>query len=165
MGEGLKYMNSVSCMVVFEALRLQAGLQELIDSVLETLKAKSQASHGRFIAVDLRAEMLGTKSCQVTTAGEKKSCFSAMEVGQFLNKMGFERNTPIYLTEIGWHKSLHALKSIFPSTFTKVRLHVSCWPSLSDANLLCPNLNYVLNWKIIKLLGHKDIGLLFPFAS
>lgn len=117
--EGMKYKNSISCMVVFEALRLQAGLQELIDSVLETLKALSQASHGRFIAVDLRSEILGTKICQVTTSNDKKSCYSAKEVGEFLKKISFERNTTIYLTEDGWPKSLRELTTIFPSTFTK----------------------------------------------
>lgn len=33
-----KYMNSVSCLAVFEALQLQAGLQEVVDSMLESLR-------------------------------------------------------------------------------------------------------------------------------
>lgn len=117
--EGMKYKNSISCMVVFEALQLQAGLQELIDLVLETLKAFSQASHGRFITVDLKSEMLGSKICQVSKSDEKKNCFSVIEVGEILKKIGFERNTTIYLTEDGWPKSLRELTTIFPSTFTK----------------------------------------------
>lgn len=119
--EGTKYMNSILCMVVFEALQLQAGLQEFIDSVLEKLKILSPESHGRFIAVDWRAQMLGTKWCQGTAANGKKSCFSAQEVGQFLNKTGFGKNTTIYLTQDGWHNSLDALAYIFPNAYTKVR--------------------------------------------
>ncbi|KAK1399452.1 Protein MANNAN SYNTHESIS-RELATED 1 [Heracleum sosnowskyi] len=117
--EGKKHKNSISCMVVFEALQLQAGLHELVNSVLEKLISLSKASHGRFIAVDLRTEMKGAEICQVTAADGKKSCFSAMEVGKFLNKIGFERNTTIYLTEDGLHKSQHELINIFLSTFTK----------------------------------------------
>ncbi|KAK1388387.1 O-fucosyltransferase family protein [Heracleum sosnowskyi] len=120
--EGMKYMNSVSCIVMFEALQLQAGLQELIDSVLEKLKTLNQESHGRFIAVDWRAEMLGTKRCQGTTTNGKKSCFIAPEVGQFLNMIGFEKNTTIYLTQDGWHRSLDALTNTFPNTYTKESL-------------------------------------------
>lgn len=120
--EGMKYMNSVSCMVVFEALQLEVGLQELIDSVLEKLKTLNRESHGRFIAVDWRADMLGTESCQGTTANGKKSCFSAQEIGQFLNKIGFEKNTTIYLTQDGWHNSLDALTNTFPNTYTKESL-------------------------------------------
>ncbi|KAL8149436.1 protein MANNAN SYNTHESIS-RELATED 2-like [Apium graveolens] len=120
--EGMKNKNSVSCMVVFEVLQLQARLQELVDSVLETIKALSQASHGRFISVDLRSEILGTKICQVTTSNVKKNCFSAIEVGEFLKKIGFERNTTIYLTQDGWLKSLHELTTIFPSSYTKEML-------------------------------------------
>lgn len=119
--EGMKYMNPVSCMVVFEALQFQAGLQELTDSVLEKLKTLNRESHGRFIAVDWRAEILGTERCQGTTANGKKSCFSAQEVGQFLDKIGFEKNTTIYLTQDGWHNSLDALTNTFPNTYTKVR--------------------------------------------
>lgn len=140
--EGLKNKNSISCMVVFEVLQLQARLQELIDSVLETLKALSQASHGRFIAVDLRSEILGTKICQVTPSNVKKNCFSAIEVGEFLKKIGFERNTTIYLTEDGRPKSLHELTTIFPSTYTKVSSHVpGCLfvLLLSYANIWSPN--------------------------
>ncbi|XP_017244810.1 protein MANNAN SYNTHESIS-RELATED 2-like isoform X2 [Daucus carota subsp. sativus] len=120
--DGMNNMNSVSCMVAFEALQLQAGLKEFIDSVLEKLHTLSQESHGRFIAVDWRAEMLGTKRCQGTTATEKKNCFSAQEIGQFLNKIGFEKNTTIYLTQDGWHNSLDALTNIFPNTYTKESL-------------------------------------------
>lgn len=120
--EGLKYMNSISCLAVFEALRLQAGLQEVVDSMLESLRTLSRKSDGQFIAVDLRVEMLGTKGCQETGANGRKSCFSALEIGQFLKKIGFQRDTTIYLTQNGWHNSLDALTDIYPNTYTKESL-------------------------------------------
>ncbi|KAL8135227.1 hypothetical protein AgCh_010044 [Apium graveolens] len=120
--EGVKYVNPVSCMVVFEALQLQAGLQEFANSVLEKLKTLNRESHGRFIAVDWRAEMLRTKRCQGSTANGMKSCFSAPEIGRFLNKIGFGKNTTIYLTQEGWHNSLDALTNTFPNTYTKESL-------------------------------------------
>ncbi|KAK1399783.1 hypothetical protein POM88_009646 [Heracleum sosnowskyi] len=94
-------------------LKLVTYFRDLNNTTIEGKKHKNS------ISLDLRTEMKGAEICQVTAADGKKSCFSAMEVGQFLNKIGFERNTTIYLTEDGLHKSQHELINIFLSTFTK----------------------------------------------
>lgn len=119
---GPKNMDSISCLAVFEALHLQRGLQEIVDLMLESLRTMSQKLNHQFIAVDLRVEVLGTKGCRKTGANGRQSCFSALEIGQFLKKIGFKRDTVIYLTHNGWHNSLDALTDIFPNTHTKVKL-------------------------------------------
>ncbi|KAL6521256.1 hypothetical protein OROGR_017825 [Orobanche gracilis] len=107
--------NAYECLAMFESLKLQPGLQELADFMVGTLRSLSTKMHGRFVAVDLRVDMLGRKSCQ---EGRKK-CFKAEEIGKFLKKIGFHSNTTLYLTQTGWHDSLGALRNIFPNTFIK----------------------------------------------
>ncbi|KAL0337113.1 UNVERIFIED_CONTAM: protein MANNAN SYNTHESIS-RELATED 1 [Sesamum calycinum] len=113
-----KSSNAYQCLAMFESLKLQTDLQELADSMVGTLRSMSQSSRGRFIAVDLRVEMLGKKSCRETDEMSKQ-CQNAEEIGLFLKKIGFQTDTTIYLTQTGWHSSLNALRDVFPNTFTK----------------------------------------------
>ena len=39
----------------------------------------------------------------------------------FLKKIGFDKDTLVYLTESRWQSSFDALKDLFPKTYTKVR--------------------------------------------
>ncbi|KAK6131659.1 hypothetical protein DH2020_034673 [Rehmannia glutinosa] len=110
--------NAYQCLATFESLKLQHDLQELADSMVGTLRSLSAKMNGRFIAIDLRVEMLGKKSFHETDA-ENKKCFNAEEIGEFLKKIGFHTDTTIYLTQTGWHSSLNALRNVFPNTFTK----------------------------------------------
>ncbi|KAK6139793.1 hypothetical protein DH2020_026469 [Rehmannia glutinosa] len=110
--------NAYQCLATFESLKLQHDLQELADSMVGTLRSLSAKMNGRFIAIDLRVEMLGKKSCHESDA-ENKKCFNAEEIGEFLKKIGFHTDTTIYLTQTGWHSSLNALRNVFPNTFTK----------------------------------------------
>ncbi|KAL6560159.1 hypothetical protein OROHE_006397 [Orobanche hederae] len=110
--------NAYQCLAMFESLKLQPGLQELADFMVGTLRSLSTKMHGRFVAVDLRVDMFGRKSCQEADGGKKK-CFKAEEIGKFLKKIGFHSNTTLYLTQTGWHDSLGALRNIFPNTFIK----------------------------------------------
>ncbi|KAL2527994.1 O-fucosyltransferase family protein [Forsythia ovata] len=112
-----KYFNSYQCLATFECLKLEAELQELIDSMVGTLRSLSQKTHDHFLAVDLSVDILGKKGLKNATAS--KQCNNAKEIGEFLKNIGFETNSMIYLTHSGWHRSLDALRNTFPKTFTK----------------------------------------------
>ena len=104
--------DPVSCLAMFGSLELQPGVSDLVESMIQRLKK----SGGRFVAIDLRVEILEKKNCRVGS----KTCYNAQEIALFLRKLGFESDTTIYLTQPRWESSLNILKDIFPKTFTKV---------------------------------------------
>ncbi|CAN6820095.1 unnamed protein product [Brassica oleracea] len=108
--------DPVSCLAMFGSLELQPGVNELVEAMIQRLKKKS---NGRFIAIDLRVEILEKKNCRETGAGGSKTCYNAQEIAVFLRKLGFDGDTTIYLTQPRWESSLNILKDIFPKTFTK----------------------------------------------
>ncbi|XP_014489882.1 uncharacterized protein LOC106752664 [Vigna radiata var. radiata] len=110
--------DSVACLAMYESLELQQEIHDLVDSMVERLRTLSRKSDGQFIAVDLRVEMLDKKGCQGSD-GKEKSCFNAQEVAMFLRKIGFEKDTTIYVTQSRWDESLDSLKDLFPKTYTK----------------------------------------------
>lgn len=109
--------DSVACLAMFGTLELQPEIKEVVDSMVERLRTLSRKSDGQFVAVDLRLELLEHKGCQ----RDVKSCYSADEIGSFLKKLGFSKETTIYLTQSKWDSSLDNLKDVFPKTYTKVR--------------------------------------------
>ncbi|KAF3430972.1 hypothetical protein FNV43_RR25702 [Rhamnella rubrinervis] len=111
--------NSVACLAMFGTLYLQQEIQEVVDAMVERLRTLSRKSNGQFIAVDLRVEILEQKGCQGDGEAGTKSCYTAQEIALFLRKIGFSKDTTIYLTESKWDSSLDALKDIFPKTYTK----------------------------------------------
>ncbi|KAI5575644.1 hypothetical protein BDE02_10G225400 [Populus trichocarpa] len=111
--------DSVACLAMFGTLELQPEVNEVVDSMIERLRTLSRKSDGRFIAVDLRVEILDKKGCHGSSATGTKSCFSAQEIAIFLRKIGFGKDTTIYLTQPRWDESLDVLKDIFPKTYTK----------------------------------------------
>lgn len=113
--------NSVACLAMFGTLELQYEIREVVDSMVQRLKTLSRKSDGQFVAVDLRVDILQQKGCQGDGEAGAKSCHSAQEVALFLRKIGFNKDTTVYLTESKWDSSLDALKDIFPKTYTKVR--------------------------------------------
>lgn len=118
--EETKYLDSFACLAMFGTLQLQPELQEVVDSMVGRLRNSSRKSNGQFVAVDLRFKVL-ERECRRREAKGKKNCYNAEEIGVFLKKIGFDRDTAIYLTQSKWHHSLDALREIFPKTFTKVR--------------------------------------------
>ncbi|MED6216130.1 hypothetical protein PIB30_004614 [Stylosanthes scabra] len=100
------------------SLELQPEIRDLVDSMVERLKTLSRKTDGQFIAVDLRVEMLDKKGCRPDNDGEK-SCYNAQEIAVFLRKIGFNKDTTIYVTESRWDSSLDSLKDLFPKTYTK----------------------------------------------
>lgn len=116
--EETKYLDSFACLAMFGTLQLQPELQEVVDSMVGRLRNSSRKSNGQFVAVDLRFKVL-ERECRRREAKGKKNCYNAEEIGVFLKKIGFDRDTAIYLTQSKWHHSLDALREIFPKTFTK----------------------------------------------
>ncbi|PON53203.1 GDP-fucose protein O-fucosyltransferase [Parasponia andersonii] len=111
--------DSVACLAMFGTLELQPEIQEVVDSMVERLRTLSRKSDGQFVAVDLRLELLEHKGCRAESESGTKSCYSADEIGSFLKKLGFSKDTTIYLTESKWDSSLDYLKDVFPKTYTK----------------------------------------------
>ncbi|GMY38433.1 protein MANNAN SYNTHESIS-RELATED 1-like [Fagus crenata] len=110
---------SVACLAMFGTLQLQPEINEVVDSMIERLRTLSRKSDGQFIAVDLRVDMLEKKGCHENGDTGRKSCYTAQELADFLRKTGFDKDTPVYLTESRWQNSLDALKDHFPKTYTK----------------------------------------------
>ncbi|KAJ4896653.1 O-fucosyltransferase family protein [Raphanus sativus] len=110
--------DPVSCLAMFGSLELQGGVSDVVESMVQRLK--KSGGGGRFIAIDLRVEILEKKNCHETGgAVGSKTCYNAQEIALFLRKLGFGSDTTIYLTQSRWESSLNILKDIFPKTFTK----------------------------------------------
>ncbi|GAY58547.1 hypothetical protein CUMW_187810 [Citrus unshiu] len=107
----------VACLAMFGTLELQPDVNEVVDSMVERLRTLSRKSDGRFIAVDLRVDLLDNKGCH--EGNGRKSCYGAHEIAVFLRKIGYDKDTTIYLTQSRWDSSLSVLKDIFPKTYTK----------------------------------------------
>ncbi|GLU17458.1 hypothetical protein SLE2022_338240 [Rubroshorea leprosula] len=112
-------IDTVACMAMFGTLELQSEVSEVVDSMIERLRTLSRKSDGKFIAVDLRVEILENKNCHGSGASGRKSCYNAQEIALFLRKVGFDKDTTIYVTQSRWDDSLDILKDIFPKTYTK----------------------------------------------
>ncbi|KAI3711925.1 hypothetical protein L1987_70474 [Smallanthus sonchifolius] len=106
--------NSVGCLAMFGTLELQQEVREVVDSIVDRLKTLSRNSDSEFVAIDLRLDMLEQKGCQ----GSKK-CYGPEEIARFLKKLGFDKNSAVYLTQSRWDSSLDSLKGFFPKTYTK----------------------------------------------
>ncbi|KAJ7962692.1 O-fucosyltransferase family protein [Quillaja saponaria] len=113
------YSDSVACQAMFGSLDLQPEVQEVVDSMIERLRTLGRKSDGKFVAVDLRVEMLKNKACQGSSDDGDKSCYNAVAIALFLRKIGFEKDTTIYITQSRWDSGLDSLKDLFPKTYTK----------------------------------------------
>ncbi|XP_031250308.1 protein MANNAN SYNTHESIS-RELATED 2-like [Pistacia vera] len=111
--------DSIACLAMFGSLKLQPEVNEVVDSMVERLRALSRKSDGRFVAVDLRVDLLDNKGCHESSPAGRKSCYSAHEIAIFLRKIGYDKDTTIYLTQSRWDSSLTVLKDIFPKMYTK----------------------------------------------
>ncbi|PRQ46046.1 hypothetical protein RchiOBHm_Chr2g0084891 [Rosa chinensis] len=111
--------DSVACLGMFGTLELQPEISEVVDSTVEPLRTLSRKTDGQFIAVYLRVEMLEQNGCQGDESGTK-SFYNPQEIALFLRKIGFRKDTTIYVTESKWDSSLDNLKNIFPKTYVKV---------------------------------------------
>ncbi|XP_062199864.1 protein MANNAN SYNTHESIS-RELATED 1-like [Phragmites australis] len=114
-----KDLDSTACLVMFSGLEMKPEYSEVAKQMLGRLKELSKKSDGTVLAIDMRTDLLGKKSCKTNGGARRKGCYNPHEVLGFLKNVGFSANTTIYLTETWWHKGLNALKEAFPSTYTK----------------------------------------------
>lgn len=114
-----KNRDPVACQAMFGTLQLQSEIQEVAEFMVQKLENWSQDSNGPFIAVDLRTEGV-EKECQRKDETGKKLCYQGHEIGEFLNKIGFNQESVVYVTQTKWSTELEALKAMFPKTYTKV---------------------------------------------
>ncbi|KAL6585273.1 hypothetical protein OROMI_004562 [Orobanche minor] len=110
--------DSIACLAMFGTLEPQAEVREVVDSIIERLKTVSRKSR-QFVAIDLRIDILEKKGCHTNGGSGSKSCYGPQEIALFLKKIGFEKDTTVYVTQTKWHSSLDALKDFFPKTYTK----------------------------------------------
>ncbi|MBA0594763.1 protein MANNAN SYNTHESIS-RELATED 1 [Gossypium raimondii] len=115
-------VDSVACLGMFGTFELQSEVLEVVDSMIDRLRTLSRKSNGKFIAVDLRVEILENKNCHGSGSARAKNCYNAQEIALFLRKVGFDTDTTIYLTQSRWDNSLGVLRDIFPKTYTKERV-------------------------------------------
>ncbi|KAL6560042.1 hypothetical protein OROGR_005159 [Orobanche gracilis] len=111
--------DSIACLAMFGTLEPQAEVREVVDSIIERLKTVSRKSSGQFVAIDLRIDILEHKGCHTNGGSGSKRCYGPQEIALFLKKIGFGKDTTVYVTQTKWHSSLDALKDFFPKTYTK----------------------------------------------
>ncbi|XP_073140984.1 protein MANNAN SYNTHESIS-RELATED 1-like [Henckelia pumila] len=112
--------DSIACLAMFGTLEPQSGIREVVDSMIDRLKTVSRKSNGQFVAVDLRVDILEKKGCHKDNGSPgSKSCYGPQEIALFLRKIGFDKDTTVYVTQTRWDSSLDALKDFFPKTYTK----------------------------------------------
>ncbi|KAH7688061.1 GDP-fucose protein O-fucosyltransferase protein [Dioscorea alata] len=112
-------LDTTTCLAMFGSLELKTEIQDVAEQMVLRLQTLSHKSDGKFIAVDLRVDVLEKKGCKEAGGQGRQSCYSAQEVGDFLKKIGFDGDATIYLTQTWWHESLNPLKDMFPKTYTK----------------------------------------------
>lgn len=112
-------VQAIRCLVTYNALKFHSQVQKLGERVMSRMREAGEPAGGRFIAVDLRVDLLKQKGCSQATNVNSKKCFDAYDVGTFLQKLGFSSSTAIYLTQSRWDQSLDPLKDIFPNVYTK----------------------------------------------
>nr|GMC77361.1 protein MANNAN SYNTHESIS-RELATED 2 isoform X1 [Ipomoea batatas] len=112
-------LDSVACMAMFGTLELQPEVHEVVDSMVERLRTLSRKSNGQFVAVDLRVDVLEKKNCQGNSSPGSKNCYGPQDIALFLRKLGYSKDTTIYLTQGRWDARLDALKELFPKVYTK----------------------------------------------
>lgn len=138
-------MQALRCLVTYSALQFHSKVKKLGDQVVSSLREMSGS--GRFIAVDLRVDMLSQTGCMQPENSKSKRCFDASNVAAFLKRVGFLSDVPIYLTQSRWDPSLDVLKDTFPRIYTKDQL-----PALSEGHH--PQLEKALD---LYICTHSDV--------
>nr|ABR18129.1 unknown [Picea sitchensis] len=121
-GENIE-LEALRCLVMYKAVQFHSQLLKLGGRIVNRMREAGEMSEGRFIAVDLRVDLLQRKGCTNSTSEHDKSktkkCVTALEVGEFLKELGFPTDTAIYLTQSRWDATLDPLREIFPNVYTK----------------------------------------------
>lgn len=112
-------LESVACLAMFGSLEFKPAVSKVADTMIQRLQMLSR----QFIAIDIRTEALGQQSCKEGKAG-MKACYDVQEVVDFLRKLGFGKDSTVYVTQTWWDEALGPLKEYFPRTYTKVTTKV-----------------------------------------
>lgn len=112
-------LDSTACLAMFGSLELKQGIAEAADGVVDRLRTLSRNIGSRFIAIDLRSDALEKRGCKESD-GRSKACYGARETAEFLRRIGFNGDNPIYVTQTRWDESLDPLREFFPRSYTKV---------------------------------------------
>lgn len=112
-------LDSSACLAMFGSLELNLEIQEVVGKMTERLRTLNPKSDGRFVAVDLRTDVLEKKICSQKGIERRRFCYNAQEIAEFLKKAGFDGNTTIYLTQTWWHESLNVIREMYPHTYVK----------------------------------------------
>ncbi|KAK8918291.1 hypothetical protein KSP39_PZI021016 [Platanthera zijinensis] len=113
-------LDSSACLAMFGSLELNLEIQEVVGNMTERLRTLNRkSSDGRFVAVDLRTDVLEKKVCNQKGIEGRRFCYNAREIAEFLKKAGFDGNTTIYLTQTWWHESLNVIREMYPYTYIK----------------------------------------------
>ncbi|KAL7263413.1 hypothetical protein ACSBR1_001556 [Camellia fascicularis] len=75
--DNVEHLDSLSCLAMFGTLKLESIVQEVIDLMVDKLRALSKKSNGQFIAVDWKVEMLEWQECRESGASSRK-CVSML---------------------------------------------------------------------------------------
>lgn len=111
-------LDSAMCLAMFGSLELKPEIREVVEMMTGKLRSLNPKSDGRFVAVDLRTDVLRKKVCKRKEEGNQ-ICYDAQEIADFLKKAGFTGNATIYLTQTWWDESLDFFRAIFPNTYIK----------------------------------------------
>ncbi|CAL9043803.1 unnamed protein product [Musa banksii] len=111
-------LDSTACLAMFGSLELKQGIAEAADGVVDRLRTLSRNIGSRFIAIDLRSDALEKRGCKESD-GRSKACYGARETAEFLRRIGFNGDNPIYVTQTRWDESLDPLREFFPRSYTK----------------------------------------------
>ncbi|WOL13845.1 hypothetical protein Cni_G22625 [Canna indica] len=114
-----KDMDSTACLAMFGGLELKPEILRVANMMVERLKMLSRKIDGRFVAIDLKTDLLESKTCKDSVG---KACYNAKEIVNFLKRVGFNGDDTIYITQTWWDESLNVLKEFFPRTYTKDEL-------------------------------------------
>lgn len=115
-------IESVRCFGMYGVLEFHPDIKRVGDKMLKKLHDAEDGSLRHFVAIDLRMDILLEKGCENAGGSIRpgtKKCFGAQDIGIFLRKVGFQTDTPLYLTQSTWHENLNSLKDIFPNVYTK----------------------------------------------
>lgn len=112
-------LHSTSCLAMFDSLKLKPEVQEIADTMVNRLRKLSKKSDGKFVAVDLKVDVIENMNCQENGNDGMKSCHNVQEISDILGRSGFNGETTVYLTQTWWHNNLNDFKQIFPKTYTK----------------------------------------------
>ncbi|KAK8952634.1 hypothetical protein KSP40_PGU019487 [Platanthera guangdongensis] len=86
----------LACLAMFGSLEVNLEIQEVVGNMTQRLRTLNRKSDSRFVAVDLRTDVLEKKVCNQKGIEGRRFCYNAQEIAEFLKKAGFDGN-PLFI--------------------------------------------------------------------